>query len=73
MRSITKIIIVIAILLVTFGLPVLLEQAINQLNLSPRSYFRLLKIARTIADLACSEEILTEHLAESLQYRLKNN
>ncbi|PIZ99779.1 MAG: magnesium chelatase [Candidatus Komeilibacteria bacterium CG_4_10_14_0_2_um_filter_37_10] len=51
----------------------LLEQAINQLNLSPRSYFRLLKIARTIADLACSEEILTEHLAESLQYRLKNN
>lgn len=50
----------------------LLEQAINQLNLSPRSYFRLLKIARTIADLAASSQIKIEHLAESLQYRWKS-
>ncbi len=49
----------------------LLKNAVNQLHLSARSYFRLLKLARTIADLAESENISLAHLAESLQYRPK--
>ena len=49
----------------------LLTEANSKLNLSSRSYFRILKIARTIADLAGSSIILTEHLAEALQYRPK--
>jgi magnesium chelatase family protein len=47
----------------------LLRSAVDQLHLSARSYFRVLKIAKTIADLAEEEEILIEHLAEALQYR----
>jgi len=47
----------------------LLKNACSKLNLSPRSYFRILKIARTIADLAGSRDVLTVHLAEALQYR----
>lgn len=49
----------------------LLRQAVNQLGLSARSYFRILKIARTIADLADCNNILLEHVAEALQYRPK--
>jgi len=49
----------------------LLKIAVSRLNLSSRSYFRVLKIARTIADLAGSSLILPEHLAEALQYRPK--
>lgn len=49
----------------------LLKIAVSKLNLSSRSYFRILKIARTIADLAESPTILSEHLAEALQYRPK--
>lgn len=49
----------------------LLKTAITRLNLSTRAYFRILKIARTIADLANSNIILPEHLAEALQYRPK--
>ncbi|MFA5131674.1 MAG: YifB family Mg chelatase-like AAA ATPase [Patescibacteria group bacterium] len=49
----------------------LLKIASEHYNLSSRSYFRVLKIARTIADLAASEDILASHLAESLQYRPK--
>lgn len=49
----------------------LLKAAVIKLNLSSRSYFRLLKIARTIADLSDSGSILPEHLAEALQYRIK--
>jgi magnesium chelatase family protein len=49
----------------------LLKQAVEQLHLSARSYFRILKIARTIADLAEAEQITVEHLAEALQYRPK--
>jgi magnesium chelatase family protein len=47
----------------------LLQQAIARLNLSVRAYHRVLKVARTIADLAASEKILTAHIAEAVQYR----
>ncbi len=47
----------------------LLEQAIEKLHLSPRSYFRIIKLARTIADLAGEAVIGQNHVAEALQYR----
>ena len=49
----------------------LMRAAMTQLNLSARAYHRILKLARTIADLAGSEEIQSPHLAEALQYRPK--
>ncbi len=49
----------------------LLKRAADTLFLSARSYFRILKIARTIADLDASEKILKEHIVEALQYRAK--
>ena len=49
----------------------LVRAAMSQLNLSARSYHRILKLARTIADLAGSENIQVAHLAEALQYRPK--
>ena len=49
----------------------LMRAAMSQLNLSARGYHRILKLARTIADLAGSEEIQSAHLAEALQYRPK--
>jgi len=47
----------------------LLQQVITRLNLSARAYHRVLKVARTIADLADSKNILTTHIAEAVQYR----
>jgi magnesium chelatase family protein len=41
------------------------------MNLTARSYFKVIKIARTIADLAGEEKITTTHIAEALQYRPK--
>ncbi len=49
----------------------LLRNAVDQMHLSARAYFRVLKLARTIADLSDEEKILTQHLAEALQYRPK--
>ena len=47
----------------------LLQMAMNQLRLSARGFHRVLKVARTIADLGEEERILTAHMAEALQYR----
>jgi magnesium chelatase family protein len=49
----------------------LMRAAMTQMNLSARAYHRILKLARTIADLAGSDEIQSVHLAEALQYRPK--
>ncbi len=48
-----------------------MRATMSQLNLSARAYHRILKLSRTIADLAGSEEIQSPHLAEALQYRPK--
>jgi len=49
----------------------ILERAVENYSLSGRAIHRLMKVGRTIADLAQSEEILSQHLAEAIQYRAK--
>ena len=49
----------------------LLKLAVSKMNLSARSYHRIIKISRTIADLENSKEIKPQHIAEALQYRPK--
>jgi magnesium chelatase family protein len=50
----------------------LMHQAFDAFGLTARSYDRILKVARTIADLDGSERILTDHIAEAIQYRTVN-
>ncbi len=47
----------------------LMKAAVQQMNLSGRAFYRILKLARTIADLENVEEITTQHVAEAIQYR----
>lgn len=49
----------------------LLKRALDRSLLSPRGYYRILKVARTIADLDQSDRVTAPHLAEALQYRVK--
>lgn len=51
----------------------LLSQAVSRLSLSARSYFKVIKCAQTIADLAASKTITPVHVAEALQYRVKED
>ncbi len=54
------------------GANLLLKTAVNKFCLSARTYFRLIKVARTIADLSESENINESHIAEALQYRVRS-
>jgi magnesium chelatase family protein len=47
----------------------LLRLALTELSLSARAYDRILKVARTIADLAAAEKVDATHLSEAIQYR----
>jgi magnesium chelatase family protein len=47
----------------------LLKNAMQRLNLSARAYDRIIKVARTIADLEGADNILSNHLAEAINYR----
>ena len=49
----------------------LLKNAVNQMQLSARAYHRIIKLARTIADLDGAKNIAVSHIAEALQYRPK--
>jgi magnesium chelatase family protein len=47
----------------------LLKMAMTELNFSARAYDKILKVSRTVADLAGNQDIKTEHLSEAIQYR----
>ena len=51
----------------------LLKMAVAKFNLSGRSYDRILKLSRTIADISGSENIESSHIAQALQYRIVDN
>lgn len=51
----------------------LLKQAISRLSLSARSYFKIIKVAQTITDLSAKDVIEVSHIAEALQYRVKED
>ena len=55
---------------ITQGAEGLLEKAVEKFALSPRAYHRILKLARTIADLEPKELIEETHVAEAIQYRV---
>ena len=49
----------------------ILKQAVSSLNLSARAYYRILKLARTIADLSGKRNIESDHILEALSFRKK--
>lgn len=51
----------------------ILAQAVQTMDLSARSYYRILKLSRTIADLSGSDSIVSEHILEALSYRKKED
>lgn len=55
------------------GSKTMLKQAVEKLTLSARSYFRILRVARTIADLMQEENVKQDHIAEALSYRLSQD
>jgi len=59
------------LIILSYGVKELLKTSAQKLNLSPRSYHRVIKVARTIADLADAEHIGEPHVLEALQYRVK--
>ena len=49
----------------------LLVQAVEKFSLSTRAYFKIMKVARTIADINGENDVETDHIAEAVQYRSK--